>query len=232
MPAEKVLISWSGGKDACLALWQILGGTWGDYEVSGLITTVARENGRVPVHGVRRELLEAQALSLNLPLRLVEIRKGASNAEYERALRVELLAQREAGVCKIVFGDLFLADVRAYRERLLEAVGVRGLFPLWGRDTARLAAEFDELGFKAVVVAIAARALDRTFAGRAFDYDFLAALPPQVDPCGERGEFHTFVFDGPLFRRAVEFERSGITEEDGHFVCELSPPHSAGPNRD
>ncbi|MDT7543031.1 MAG: hypothetical protein QOE33_2935 [Acidobacteriota bacterium] len=220
---EKVLISWSGGKDACLALEETRRGAAGSCEVVGLLTTVAREDGKIPIHGVSRELIEAQAHALRLPLIVVEIPKGATNAEYESALRCELSAQRESGVGGVVFGDLFLADVRDYRERLLAPTGVRGLFPLWLRDTARLAAEFVELNYTAIVVAVDSRALERTFAGRDFDRNFINALPPSVDPCGERGEFHTFVSDGGPFTRAVNFKRGEVSEDAGHFVCELMP---------
>jgi uncharacterized protein (TIGR00290 family) len=220
---EKVLISWSGGKDACLALAEIRRGAAGACEVVGLLSTVAREDGRVPIHGVARELIEAQARALELPLYVVEMPKGATNAQYESALMGELTAQREAGVGGVVFGDLFLADVREYRARLLAPTGVRGLFPLWLRDTARLADGFIAQDYKAIVVAVDARTLARSFAGRDFDSDFIDALPPSVDPCGERGEFHTFVFDGPPFTRAVNFERGEVREDAGHFVCELLP---------
>jgi uncharacterized protein (TIGR00290 family) len=218
---EKVLISWSGGKDACLALDAIRRGQTSACEVVGLLATVARVDNRVPIHGVRRELLAAQARALGLPLTVVEIAKGATNAEYESALGRELIAQREAGISGIAFGDLFLADVREYRERLLATLGVGGLFPLWLRDTARLAAEFVDQGFKALVVAVDSRALDRSFAGRAFDHDFINSLPHDVDPCGERGEFHTFVFDGPPFKHPISFERGEVREDAGHFACEL-----------
>ncbi len=218
---EKVLISWSGGKDACLALDAVRRGRAGAGEVAGLLTTVAREDDRVPVHGVQRELIEAQARALGLPLAVVEIPKGATNAEYEAALGRELVARREEGVGAVAFGDLFLADVREYRERLLARLGVRGLYPLWLRDTARLAAEFVEQNYKAIVVAVDARALGRSFAGRAFDQKFIDSLPAGVDPCGERGEFHTFVFDGPPFSRPVSFVPGETREDAGHFVCEL-----------
>lgn len=224
---KKVLISWSGGKDACLALEETRRGVAGACEVVGLLSTVAREDGRVPVHGVPRELIEAQARALELPITVVEIPKGATNAEYERALIGELSAQRQAGIVGVVFGDLFLADIREYRERLLAAMGVRGLFPLWLRDTASLAREFVGQDYKALVIAVDARALDRTFAGRAFDRDFIDALPHDVDPCGERGEFHTFVYDGPLFRSPVQFKTGALKEEAGHFVCDLLPAESS-----
>jgi uncharacterized protein (TIGR00290 family) len=220
---EKVLISWSGGKDACLALDAVRRGRAGACDVVGLLTTVARGDNRVPVHGVARELVEAQARSLGLPLVAVEIPKGATNAEYEAALGRELVARREAGVGAVVFGDLFLEDIREYRERLLARVGVRGLYPLWLRDTARLAAEFVEQNYRAIVVAVDARVLGRAFAGRAFDQKFIDSLPAGVDPCGERGEFHTFVFDGPPFARPVSFGLGETREDAGHFVRELLP---------
>lgn len=206
-----------------MALDEALRDASGGCEVVGLLTTVAREDGRVPIQGVRRALVEAQARALGLPLHVVEIPKGASNAEYERALKDALAAHAAAGVRRIVFGDLFLADVRAYREQLLRETGVRPSFPLWGRDTRALAAAFAARGFRAVVTSVNARWLDGSFAGRLFDHHFLAALPDGVDPCGERGEFHTFVFDGPLFKRPVAYTAGVALEDAGHYLRDLLP---------
>ena len=218
---ERVLISWSGGKDSCMALEALL--TGGLFDVAALVTTVTRESGRISMHGVRRELLERQAESLGLPLQQVLIPKGASNKEYESALEQSLAAHLETGVESIVFGDLFLEDIRAYRETLFSRLGMRPLFPLWKRNTSTLIEDFIGRGFKTVVTCVNSELLDKSFAGRVIDSDFLLRLPPDVDPCGENGEFHTFVFDGPLFNREVEFKTGDMRFEENHFFCDLIP---------
>ena len=198
-----LLMSWSGGKDSALALNEILKG--GGRRVASLVTTLTEGEERVPIQNVPRELIERQAEALGLPLRLVHLSKHAPNAEYEQKLSGALEEFRAAGVEEVAFGDIFLEDVRAYREALLKRAGLRGLFPLWGRETGALAREFVASGFRAVVTSVDARRLDASFVGREFDEKFLAALPAGVDACGENGEFHTFVSDGPIFRRPVAF---------------------------
>jgi uncharacterized protein (TIGR00290 family) len=220
---KSVLVSWSGGKDSCMALDEILRAPE-TYRVAALLTTIAREDGRIGVHHVRRALLERQAEALGLPLLQVEIKKGATNDEYESALAAAVAPYRVQGVEEIVYGDLFLADIRAYREQLLARLGMRGLFPVWGRDTAPFVRDFLARGFKAIVTSVDAAALPASFAGCALDETFLARLPHGVDPCGERGEFHTYVYGGPLFRAEIRFHTGETTLRDNHYCCDLLPP--------
>jgi len=219
---QDVLVAWSGGKDSALALREILGDP--RYRVAALLTTVTAEYDRISMHGVRRTLLRRQTESLGLPLAEVSISPGASNDEYAANMAEALAALRTGtpGLDTVVFGDLFLADIRAYRERMLARIGMRGLFPLWRRDTRALAREFVQLGFRAVLVCVDAAQLGGEFAGREFDADLLRDLPPGVDPCGERGEFHTFVYAGPGLRQPVRHERGPVVVRDGRFVyCDL-----------
>src|SRR2546421_6182548 len=220
--AEPVLVAWSGGKDSALALQEILGA--GRYRVAALLTTVTGEYDRISMHGVRRTLLRRQAESLALPLEEVVISPRASNEEYEASMGVALAAlrTRNPGLDSVVFGDLFLADIRAYRERMLARIGMRGVFPLWLRDTRALAHEFVRLGYRAVLVCVDAHQLTPEFAGREFDAELLRDFPSTVDPCGENGEFHTFVYAGPGFRHAVLHERGSVVLRDRRFVyCDL-----------
>ena len=220
--SKSVLVSWSGGKDSCMALDEILRAPE-TFQVAALLTTVAREDKRIQIHHVRRALLERQAGALGLPLLQVEIKKGATNDEYESALAAAVAPYRAQGVEEIVYGDLFLADIRAYREQLLARLGMRGLFPVWGRDTAPFVRDFLARGFKAVVTSVDAAALPASFAGCTLDETFLARLPHKVDPCGERGEFHTYVYGGPLFRAEIEFHTGETTLQDNHYCCDLLP---------
>lgn len=223
----KTLLSWSGGKDSTMALYETLRGCSSSPPSSlqsvTLLTTVTRDYDRISIHGVRRELLHRQAASLQLELDEVFIPKNATNAEYETRMIEALTAHRAAGIEEAVFGDLFLSDVRAYRERLLARVSMRGVFPVWGRDTTELIHTFLELGFKAVVTCVDRRVLDASFAGRTIDREFLAALPSAVDPCGENGEFHSFVFDGPLFKEEVSFQLGESVERDTQCFRDLMP---------
>ena len=217
-----VIVAWSGGKDSALALREVLGDA--RYRVAALLTTVTAEYDRISIHGVRRTLLRRQAEALGLPLDEVLISPGASNDEYETNMGAALAALRTRfpGLGTVVFGDLFLADIRAYRERMLARIGMRGLFPLWLRDTRALAYDFVRLGYRAVLVCVDAAQLDGAFAGREFDADLLHELPPRVDPCGENGEFHTFVYAGPGLRQPVCHERGPVVVRDGRFVyCDL-----------
>jgi len=219
---KPVLVAWSGGKDSALALREIVGDA--RYRVAALLTTVTAEYDRISMHGVRRSLLHRQAESLGLPLEEVVISPGATNDDYETNMGGALAALRTriSGLDTVVFGDLFLADIRAYRERMLARLGLRGLFPLWLRDTRSLAHEFVRLGYRAVLVCVDGAQLAAEFAGREFDADLLRDLPPDVDPCGENGEFHTFVYAGPGLREPVPHQRGPLVVRDGRFVyCDL-----------
>ena len=187
------------------------------YRVHALITTITREYDRISMHGVPALLLEAQAAALGLPVERVMIGKGASNEEYEEKMQEVLERYREDGVECVAFGDIFLEDLRRYREETLARIGMRGLFPIWKRDTARMAREFISLGFRAVVTCVDSRVLGGEFAGRDFDEAFLADLPATVDPCGENGEFHTFVYDGPIFERPIAFDRGEVVLREKRF---------------
>lgn len=219
--AEAILVSWSGGKDSCLALYEMQQAK--RYQVAALLTTLTRDYDRVSMHGVRRTLLEQQAESLGLPLHPVYISKGATNEEYESKMKEAFSQYTSAGLNTVAFGDLFLEDIKKYREQLLAPLGMRGLFPIWKRDTARLIRTFIGLGFKAVVTCVDPRALDQSFVGKVIDDDFLRRLPPGVDPCGENGEFHSFVFDGPIFKEAVSFTLGEIVVRDSFCFCDLLP---------
>ncbi len=214
-----VLVSWSGGKDSCLALAE----TRRTRNVVALLTTITRDFDRISMHGVRRVLLERQAESLGIALHKVFISKGAGNDEYERNIVEALEAFRAKGVGSVVFGDLFLEDIRAYREKLLTRLGMKGLYPVWGRNTSALIKEFLARGFKTAVVCVDPAKLSRAFVGRVLDEQFLSELPAEVDPCGENGEFHTFVFDGPGFRTPVPFSFGEVVLRDGFWFADLVP---------
>jgi uncharacterized protein (TIGR00290 family) len=222
---DKVLLCWSGGKDSALALHELLQG--GEKEVAALLTTVTKDYDRISMHGVRRELLERQATSVGLPLEVVFLSKDGSNEEYEAKMAGALQKFLDLGVREVVFGDLYLEDVRRYREENLARVGMEGLFPLWGRETRALALSFIELGFQALISCVDSEALDGSFAGRTFDRQFLEDLPAGADPCGENGEFHSFVFDGPLFKERVLLTKGEVTLRDGRFYyCDFLPAYA------
>ncbi len=219
---EKVIMSWSGGKDSAMALYTILGS--GQYAVVALLTTVTEGYDRISMHGVRCCLLEEQSLSLKIPVEKIFISRQASNEEYESKLKEKLLHYKQRGVLSVVIGDIFLEDLRRYREENLAKLGMRGIFPLWKRDTRDLACSFINLGFKAVITCVDTQHLGREFAGREFDQQFLSDLPPQVDPCGENGEFHSFVYDGPPFRQPILCQKGEIVLHDDRFCfCDLVP---------
>jgi uncharacterized protein (TIGR00290 family) len=213
-------LSWSGGKDSALALWtlrrQLL-------EPEALITTVTESYERISMHGVRRELLARQAEVLGIPLVEVLIPPSCVNEIYDARMADAFAAAPLSGVEAVAFGDLFLEEVRAYREGRLAAAGKRGLFPLWGHDTAALAREFLDAGFEATLVCVDPRVLDSSFAGRRYDERLLAELPPDIDPCGENGEFHTFVSAGPIFAGPIACVTGEIVERDGFVFCDLTP---------
>ena len=217
-----VLLAWSGGKDSALALAAL--GADPRYRLVGLLTTVTRDYDRISIHGVRRSVLEAQTASLRLPRIDASIPAGATNADYEAAfgLALRTAQARWPGVSHIAFGDLFLADVRAYREVLLASLGWTGVFPLWGENTAALARQFIRAGYRAILTCVDTTQLDPGFAGREFDAAFLADLPETVDPCGERGEFHTCVYAGPPFARPLPLVAGERLRRDGRFeYCDV-----------
>lgn len=218
----KLLLCWSGGKDCALALNELV--REGEYSVAGILTTVTDDYDRISMHGVRTTLLEKQADSLKLPLEKVFIRKNASNEEYEERMSDVLGRYKMEGVRTVAFGDIFLEDLRSYREQKLRGLDMHALFPLWKNDTGALARHFIELGFRAIVSCVDTQLLDAGFAGREFDRSFLEDLPSMVDPCGENGEFHTFVYDGPIFRDVIRFSKGEIVIRDERFsFCDLLP---------
>jgi uncharacterized protein (TIGR00290 family) len=216
-----VLMSWSGGKDSCVALHELQRS--GRYEVAGLMTTVTRDYDRISMHGVRRELLARQARSLGLPLHEVFIAAGATNDDYEAAMAETLVEARARGVETVAFGDLYLEDIRAYRDRMMAENGMDALYPVWGRDTRAFIGQFIAAGFKAVIVCVDTAQLDASFAGRAIDARLLSDLPPGVDPCGENGEFHTFVFDGPNFAQPLDISVGERVTRGAFCFCDLTP---------
>jgi len=219
---EKVIVAWSGGKDSALALYEVLNS--GSYETLELLTTLTKDNDMISVHGVRRVLLEQQAKALRIPLEEMFITKGASDAEYEGELLKTLERHRDNGVFSVVFGDIFLEDVRKYRERILMKVGMKGIFPLWKKDTQTLARKFINFGFKAIITSIDSNVLAKDFVGREYDEQFLSDLPADVDPCGENGEFHSFVYDGPIFHDRVFFTKAEkVLRENRFYYCDLLP---------
>jgi uncharacterized protein (TIGR00290 family) len=219
---EKVIIAWSGGKDSAMTVYE-LQRTPG-YEISALMTTVTKDYDRISMHGVRRILLEQQAASLGYPLEQVRISKSASNDEYEAKL-VEILEKHlRNGISSVAFGDIFLEDLKKYREENLSKIGMKTVFPIWKRNTAELAHTFLASGFKAVITCVDSDVLDKRFVGRRFDEQFISELPSGVDPCGENGEFHSFVYDGPIFAEGVSFALGEIVLRDNRFYfCDLIP---------
>ena len=217
---KKILLSWSGGKDSAFALRDIQNS--GEYSAVTLLTTVTREYDRISMHGVRRELLESQAASLGLPLEIVWIEKDSSNDDFDLRMKDVLLKYKAQRVSSVAFGDLFLEDIRKYREERLASVKMKGIFPLWGRKTATLAHDFIRAGFKSVITCVDTQQLDQSFCGREYNAQFIADLPKKIDPCGENGEFHSFVYDGPIFKKPLVFQRGEQVTRDERFrFCDL-----------
>jgi uncharacterized protein (TIGR00290 family) len=202
--AYKSFFNWSGGKDSSLALYHALQDK--EYHIEKLLTNINGRHRRISMHGVREDLLEAQARSIGLPLQKIILPEEPTMTEYEQQVTQTLGQLSEEGFTHAFFGDIFLEDLKKYRQQQLEKVGFGACFPLWGRDTKELVHEFIDLGFKAIIVCIKAGVLDKLFAGRHIDRDFLKDLPAVVDPCGENGEYHSFVYDGPIFKEPVKFE--------------------------
>jgi uncharacterized protein (TIGR00290 family) len=219
---EKVVLSWSGGKDSAMALYELRRSHC--YEVVSLLTTVASQHERVSHHGVRVELLEQQAAAVGVALHKLYLPADrCTNEEYEAVMSRAMLGYKQAGVHTVAFGDIFLQDLREYRERNLAKVDMRAVFPIWHRDTSELVRSFVSLGFKAYLVCIDGKKLTRTFAGREIDSDLLGDLPGDVDPCGENGEYHSFVYDGPIFTRPVPVRPGEVVERDVRYFADLLP---------
>ena len=217
---EKVLFAWSGGKDSAMALYEAQKSE--KYDVAALLTTVTQDYDRISMHGVRRALLEEQAALLGIPLETILISKHSSNEEYEAKMKEALVRYKKEDIVSVVFGDIFLEDLKKYREDNLAKVGLKGVFPIWKRDTRELAAAFIDLGFKAIITCVDSKSLDKSFAGRVFDKQFLSDLPNGIDPCGENGEFHSFVYDGPIFSRGIIFEKGQVVLRNNRFYyCDL-----------
>ena len=201
-PVHKAIFCWSGGKDSALALYRVLQER--QFEVIALLTTVNGQFRRISMHGVREALLERQAEATGLPLVKVIVNEG-SNAEYERNMEAALLELKARGATHVLFGDIFLEDLRAYREMNLQKVGLKAEFPLWKQDTAALVEEFIASGFRTVICCVNDASLDASFAGAEITAGLLRRFPENVDPCGENGEYHTFCFDGPILKKPVHF---------------------------
>ncbi|MBQ4819362.1 diphthine--ammonia ligase [Aquimarina sp. MMG016] len=201
---HKTYFNWSSGKDSALALYHIFKNS--DYQISTLVTTVNSDYGRVSMHGLREKLLDQQVRSINLPITKIQLPAQVSMASYNEVMLKKVSYLKEQGYTHCVFGDIFLEDLKEYREKQLQNVGIQGVFPLWRKNTKDLLLEFIKLGFKAITVCVNAKYLDKSFCGRLLDESFLKDLPSDVDPCGENGEFHTFVFDGPIFKEPIQFE--------------------------
>lgn len=223
----KAVVSWSSGKDCAWALATVR--ARGDLDVVGLLTTVTSAFGRVSIHGVREELLDQQAAAVGVPVRKVPIPYPCPNAVYEEAMRGAISEMRADGVTHLVFGDLYLEEVRQYREERLKGTGITPVFPLWGRPTRALAEEMVAGGLAATVVAVDPRRLDRSFAGRSFDRAFLRDLPTGVDPCGEQGEFHTCATAGPMFAAPLRVTVGEVVDRDGFVFADLRPAARSAP---
>lgn len=234
----RAYFNWSGGKDSTLALWKVLKEK--EFKVEYLLTSMNRFHDRVSMHGLRRNLLEAQARSLTISLTTVELPEEPSMAEYEMALIDKINWIKEHGITHSIFGDIFLEDLKIYREQKLASAGIQCVFPIWKSDTKNLIMEFLDEGFKAIVICINEKFLDKSFCGRMIDENFLNDLPPMVDPCGENGEFHSFVYDGPMFKYRIPFVKGevvykeyrapgkpddipGPKENYGFYFCDLLP---------
>ena len=217
----RVLLSWSSGKDSAWALHVLRADP--TVELVGLLTSVNRTASRVAMHAVREGLLEAQAAAVGLPLTKVYIPQPCSNAEYEAAMGAAVADARQAGVTHVAFGDLFLDDIRAYREEKLAGSGIEPLFPIWGRPTADLSREMVGAGLRAVVTCVDPRQLDASVAGRIYDASLLDDLPDGVDPCGERGEMHSFAYAGPMVAEPLRVVTGEIVERDGFVFADVLP---------
>ncbi len=222
-----VVMSWSGGKDSAIALDELM--KTGDYDVVSLMTTVSEEYRRISHHGVREALLDEQARAIGVPLEKVYLPSGepggCTNDVYEAIMSRVMAHYKARGVETVAFGDLFLEDLRAWREANLAKADMRGIFPIWKRNTTKVAHEVIQLGYKAYLSCVEPK-VGSGFVGRLYDEEFLQVLPSEIDPCGENGEFHSFVFDGPIFKRAVSVRVGEIVTRDGRYYADLLPNDS------
>jgi uncharacterized protein (TIGR00290 family) len=216
-------MNWSGGKDSALCLYKILQG--GKYNVSHLLTSVNAAHNRISMHGVRRSLLEAQAKAIGIPLQTIELPEQPGMEEYEAQMAGNVLQLKQAGCTHAIFGDIFLEDLKLYREQKLQQLGIECIFPLWKIDTTLLVKEFIKLGFKSIIVCVNDNYLDKSFCGRVIDEDFLNDLPANVDPCGENGEFHSFVFEAPIFKHPIPITKGEIVYK------QYDAPNTAGSDK-
>jgi len=216
---KKVLVSWSTGKDSAYALHHIRQSN--EYEVVGLLSTLTEEYDRVAMHATRHELLKQQAEQLGLPLYPVFIPSSCSNELYEARMDIALKQAINEGISHVVFGDLFLEDIRKYRESQLAKINMIPLFPLWGMNTKHLAKEMIDAGIKAIITCVDPKKLDSSFVGREFNEQLLRDFPKEIDPCGENGEFHTFVYDGPMFNKSISISVGTILERGGYFFGDI-----------
>ena len=221
MPMKRILLSWSSGKDSAWSLHVLRQG--GEYEVAGLLTAFNEAAGRVAMHAVRRELVEQQAAAAGLPLWAVPLPWPCSNEQYESLMAQTCARAVSEGIEGVAFGDLFLEDVRAYREKQIAGTGLQPIFPVWGRPTRALAEEMIAGGLRAKLASVDITKLDRSFAGREFDQSLLSALPGGVDPCGERGEFHSFVYAGPMLNAALPVSVGVTVTRDQFTLADLLP---------
>ena len=208
---KKAFLNWSSGKDAAFALYLLR--KENNISVERLLTTLNSETNRISMHGLRKQLLQEQAQSIGIPLQMIELPGTVSMAAYNEVMQKETSHLREEGFTHSIFGDIFLEDLKEYREQQLEKAGLNPIFPLWKRKTAELMQEFLGSGFRAITVSVNLSVLDESFCGRIINENFLKELPAQVDPAGENGEFHTFVFDGPIFRKPVAFEKGNFVRK-------------------
>lgn len=201
---QKTYFNWSTGKDSALALFHLLKDN--NYTIEKLLTSVNADFDRVSMHGIRRSLLEKQVQALNIPFETIELRENATMKSYEEVMTEAILKLKSGGFTTAAFGDIFLEDLKKYREEQLNKFEIKSVFPLWKRNTTELIEEFIDSGFKSIIVACDDRYLGKSFVGRTIDHEFLKDLPKNVDPCGENGEFHTFCFDGPIFENQIDFK--------------------------
>jgi uncharacterized protein (TIGR00290 family) len=205
---HRAYMNWSGGKDSSLCLYKAL--ALGKYKIKHLLTSVNATHDRISMHGVRRSLLKAQAASIGIPLTTIELPEQPGMVEYENAMLQKVSELKQGGCTHSIFGDIFLEDLKTYREQKLGEANIKCVFPLWKINTTELVHEFIALGFKSIIVCVNEQYLDKSFCGRVIDKDFINDLPPNVDPCGENGEFHSFVYDGPIFKQPINFIKGDI----------------------